>query len=452
MQENNSQYNRYSNQVYDADELHPQKPSDNKKKKKDIWGYVLVSGISILLTASIFLVYIFSDFSKVLNQSFVELQNSSYEKNDIDVEVADEESEAALEKFNVVKDLLFENYYIELTYPEIIEAMTTGMLENLGSPYTYYLSPEDVAEMEESMSGVYSGIGATVEKVDTYFQVSDLTEDSPADKAGMMINDVFVSVDDNLAKDYDDVSALAKDIRGEEGTTVTIVVFRPSENREYTFEIERKEITNSNIHSRMINDEIGYIRIVTFNDSVSDNFIDAMEKLQEEGAKNVIFDLRNNSGGYVDEVLNMLDYLLPEGLLITEIGRRDGVPFELEEYSDDFMGVPEDMKYVCLMNQNSASASELFSGCLRDWDKAKLVGETSFGKGVGTITKFLSDGSAVQITNFYYNLPSGENIDGEGIEPDYLVELPDEVKNIIVSRINLEDDLQLQKAIELLEQ
>ncbi|NLJ94775.1 MAG: hypothetical protein GX326_04720, partial [Clostridiaceae bacterium] len=171
MQENNSQYNRYSNQVYDADELHPQKPSDNKKKKKDIWGYVLVSGISILLTASIFLVYIFSDFSKVLNQSFVELQNSSYEKNDIDVEVADEESEAALEKFNVVKDLLFENYYIELTYPEIIEAMTTGMLENLGSPYTYYLSPEDVAEMEESMSGVYSGIGATVEKVDTYFQV-----------------------------------------------------------------------------------------------------------------------------------------------------------------------------------------------------------------------------------------------------------------------------------------
>ncbi|NLZ71058.1 MAG: S41 family peptidase, partial [Clostridiaceae bacterium] len=167
--------------------------------------------------------------------------------------------------------------------------------------------------------------------------------------------------------------------------------------------------------------------------------------------KNVIFDLRNNGGGYVDEVLDMLDYLLPEGLLITEVGRRDGKDFEVEEYSDEYMGVPEDMKYVCLINQNSASASELFSGCLRDWEKAQLVGEKSFGKGVGTITKFLNDGSAVQITNFYYNLPNGENIDGEGLEPDYLVELPEDVKNVIVSRINLEQDLQLKKAIEILE-
>ncbi len=454
--QNDKQYNPYtnhSNNYYQADEIIPQnnQTPNKKEKKKDIWGYILVSGISILLTASIFIVYIASGLSQSLNQVYIDSDNGIFKEENIDSDISADSDNSAMKKFNTIRDLILDNYYEKLSKNEIIEAMTLGMLENLGSPYTFYLSPEEVEQMEDSMSGAYSGIGATVEKVDDHYQVSDLVEDSPADKAGILINDIFVSIDGYSADGYEDVSALAADIRGEKGTTVEIQILRPSENKRYTFTVERKEITNSNIHAKMLDDNIGYVRITSFNDGVSDNFIEAMDQLQKEGAKNVIFDLRNNGGGYVDEVLDMLDYLLPEGLLITEVGRRDGKDFEVEEYSDEYMGVPEDMKYVCLINQNSASASELFSGCLRDWEKAQLVGEKSFGKGVGTITKFLNDGSAVQITNFYYNLPNGENIDGEGLEPDYLVELPEDVKNVIVSRINLEQDLQLKKAIEILE-
>ena len=243
---------------------------------------------------------------------------------------------------------------------------------------------------------------------------------------------------------------LALNIRVEQGTKVVIEIYRASDNKNYEFEITRANITNANIRSEMLTDDIGYVRIVEFNEGVGYNFVTAMNNLQDQGAKNIVFDLRNNGGGYVNEVLYMLDYLLPEGELITEIGRRSGKEFEITESSDAEMGVPADMKYACIMNNNSASASELFAGCLRDWNKAELVGETSFGKGVGTITQYLEDGSAVQITNFYYNLPSGTNVDGEGLIPDYEVELPEDVRNMIISRIDSEDDTQLQKAIEIL--
>ena len=193
-------------------------------------------------------------------------------------------SEAALENLMLSRSSI-RNYYIELTYPKL-SSYDYRYVEGLASHTRIIFHPKMLQRWKSQCLGYIVG-WSYGRKSSTHFQVSDLIEDSPADKAEM-INDVFVSVDDNLAKDYDDVTALAKDIRGEEGTTVTIVIFRPSENKEYTFDIERQQITNSNIHSRMIDDEIGYIRIVTFNDSVSDNFIDAMEKLQEKGAKNII--------------------------------------------------------------------------------------------------------------------------------------------------------------------
>ncbi len=440
------------NSGYDPNSIAPNRYTQDKiGKKTHTWGYVLTALISVVLTVVLMLtLFLNINLKKIMAanpidaaiENGAELPSIFFEDN--------VDNQEALEKLNIMFKLLKDNYYEELSDSEIINAMMVGMLENIGSPYTFYMSPEYVIEMEDSMSGSYSGIGATVEKISNYYQISDIVEDSPADQAGLMINDMFVKVDGHDATEYEDVSSLASDIRGEEGTSVEVIVFRPSENKEMTFDIVRKNITNSNIHSRMLNSDIGYVRIVSFNKDVAENFIDAVDQLQEQGAKHIVFDLRNNGGGYVDEVLAMLDYLLPEGTMITEVGRRNGEPYELEERSDEDMGVPENMRYICLMNNNSASASELFAGCLRDWGKAELVGKTSFGKGVGTITKYLSDGSAVQITNFYYNLPNGENINDIGLDPDYEVELPDEYENVIVSRIPENEDAQLEKAIKVL--
>lgn len=428
--------------------------SGNAKTKHGIWGYVLTAGISVFLTASIFIAIFAVLYSNriIFGQDSSGYHSSVQEEKGYGLDFKDtEENQEALQKLNTVLKLLGDNYYKELSDKELIEAMTSGLMLEMESPYTFYMDPEYVQDMEESMSGVYSGIGATVEKVGADYQISDLVPESPAEKSGLQINDIFVSIDGKNAAEYQDVTALAMDIRGEEGTTVKVVIYRRSDNKEYTFDVKRAKITNANIHYRMLTDKIGYVRITEFNDNVSDNFIYAMDFLQEEGAEDVVFDLRNNGGGYVHEVLAMLDYLLPEGELITEVGRRNGEPFEIQETSDARTGVPDTMNYICLMNGNSASASELFAGCLRDWQKAQLVGETSYGKGVGTITKYLTDGSAVQITNFYYNLPNGENVDQVGLEPDYPVELPEEVQNVIVSRIEPEQDTQLQKAIEVLE-
>lgn len=443
----NDEQNQSGPESYQADSVNPY--HENKtpiaNKSGGLWGYFLTAAISVFLTAAICfgLVLTFG----ILRPGRTLTPSLSFPKQNF---ADNSENQQALDKLSVIIKQVQDNYYEELSDQKIIQAMTEGMLEKIGSPYTFYLSPEYVKQMEESMSGSYSGIGATVEQVREGFQISDLVEDSPAEKAALLINDVFMAVDGKKATEFEDVNAIAMAIRGEDGSQVEIKIYRPSQNKEFTFKLTRTTITNSNIHSAMVTDEIGYVRIVSFNQGVSDNFIEAMDKLQAAGAKNVIFDVRNNGGGYVDEVLNMLDYLLPEGPLITEVGRRNGKDFQQEENSDAEMGVPDSMHYICLINKNSASASELFSGSLRDWDKAKLVGEQSFGKGVGSITNFLTDGSAVQITNFYYNLPSGENINEVGLKPDFPVELPEDQQNITVSRIPQGQDKQLEKAIDLL--
>ncbi|HHT23988.1 MAG TPA: S41 family peptidase [Clostridiaceae bacterium] len=445
--------------VYQPDQI------QDKKVKNNFWGYFLTSVVSVILTVAMILGILISFKGKELFSN-AQVNKEFFPKKSQIINVKENEdgndelslvfkntpaNKKSLEKLETIFSILQNDYYEELSENQLIDAMAIGMVEQLESPYTFYMTPEYVEEMEDLMSGEYSGIGAVVEQVGASYQISDIIEDSPAEKSGLMVNDVFVSVDGKDASEFEDVAILALNIRGEQGTKVVIEIYRASDNKNYKFEITRANITNANIRSEMLTDDIGYVRILEFSDGAADNFITAMDNLQDQGAKNIVFDLRNNGGGYIDEVLYMLDYLLSEGELTTEIGRRNGQEFEITEFSDKETGVPEDMKFACIMNNNSASASELFAGCLRDWNKAELVGETSFGKGVGTITQYLEDGSAVQITNFYYNLPSGTNIDGTGLTPDYEVELPENIRNMIISRIDSKEDTQLQKAIEILE-
>lgn len=417
---------------------------ENKTSKK--WPLLVLAGLVCLaLFISVIL--------PIINISMTNSQNNTRQISSkflpgLNVEEDDEEALAQLKKLKLIYDFLKDNYYRELSDAEMLEAMYAGLLEEMDSPYTFYLSEEEFATVEESMAGEYSGIGAQVSWQNGVYIITDVFDNSPAAKAGVRNGDQFVSVNGKLAGEFADVNLLATEVRGEEGTTVVIEIFRPSEQKDYTFEIVRGTVHNANLKFEMLENEIGYVRILSFNEGVANNFISALTELAEQGAKTIIFDVRNNGGGYVNEVTRMLDYLLPKGVLAVAKGRSGGSEFEESWDSDASVGVSEAWNYVVLMNEFSASASELFAGCLKDWEKAVLVGENSFGKGVGSVTYSLTDGSAIQITNFHYFLPSGECVQDVGIAPDIEVLLPQEFAGLPLGQIPHEEDTQLQIAIE----
>ena len=365
---------------------------------------------------------------------------------------AEEGVDIALAKLSEVYDLIYENYIEELSHAELIEIMTQGLAGNMDSPYTFYLSADDNQASQDAMSGEYSGIGAIVMMDDAgFFVVNDVVMNSPAEEAGVAIGDRIIAVNGKTTMDVQDVSQLANMIRGEDGTPVNITFFRPSENREIVQDIIRKKITNASLTYQMLQEGIGYIRLTEFSAHAAENFEKAVLDLMDAGAQHLVIDLRSNGGGYAYQCIDMLDILLPAQTIATVEGRSDGKEYTEEWKTTKPALVPESMTYAILLNRYSASASELFSGVLRDLDKAILIGEQTYGKGVGTLTWSLSDNSAIQITTFGYFLPKGESIDKIGLVPDEEITLDDEAAKKPINQLSLEEDTQLAKAIELLE-
>ncbi len=361
------------------------------------------------------------------------------------------ENREAIAKLYEIYEAIQDNYYAELNDAQLIEAMARGLVNEMESPYTMYLTAEQVERIDESMSGQYSGIGAYVTlNPDGFVMITDIIENSPAEDIGLMVGDLFMEVDGEDVSGYGDVNAVAALVRGIEGSTVDLLVYRPSTQDYIELTATRRVITTESVVYRMLTPAIGYVHIREFSQNSGQNFIEAMNDLQSQGAVEIIFDLRNNTGGLANEVIQMLDYLLPETEIATLQGRRNGEAFSESWMSDERVGVSGDMHYAVLINEISASASELFAGCLRDYEKASLIGKQTMGKGSGTITVRLEDGSAINLTNFKYYLPNGESIEGEGIAPDINVSLPDDAQGLPVNRIPLELDDQLQAAIDYL--
>lgn len=410
------------------------------------WKYVLTALISAMFTfvvTAAILIAVFFSFGP---------QTSTPGSFSIDLKNNDEETRRAADKLKTIYHYINNEYYRELSEAEMLEAMSAGLAFSMESPYTMYLTAEQNALIEESMSGEYSGIGAIVAMGnDGLIEITELVENGPAIEAGLQIGDVFVSVNGEDVTSLPDVSTLAAMVRGPADSKVEIEIYRPSERSNLKFSPVRRKIENASVRYKMLDEKIGYISISEFSHGVAQNFIAAVDKLQQEGAESIVFDLRNNGGGLADEVVDMLDYLLPELTLATLEGRSSGQVFERSWESDAKMGVPENMRFAVIINQFSASASELFSGCLQDYDKAVLVGKQSFGKGSGTITFPLSDGSALTVTNFLYYLPDGESIEGKGLTPDIDIELPDEARVKSVAQLTIEEDTQLSAAIEQLQ-
>lgn len=335
-------------------------------------------------------------------------------------------------------------YYFDTDDAAREEAIYDGIMEGLGDPYSVYYTDEEFADLMETNSGEYYGVGAVVtQSADMTISVVRPIPGSPAEEAGIMAEDIIVQVDDMEIVDQE-LSLVVEKIKGTDGTTAYIKVYRPSINDYLEFDVERRLVENVSVYYEMLDNNIGYVQVQQFYENTADEFTDAIENLESQGADSLIIDMRDNPGGLLNAVVDMCSYIIDDGNILTTKDKNGSVIAKYDDNNKHSL----DMPMVVLINGNSASASEVFAGAMKDTEKAVLVGTTSFGKGIVQSVMPLSDGTAIKLTIAKYFTPAGNDIHELGIEPDYVVELPDGKQNAV--NLERENDTQLKKAVEIL--
>nr|WP_283246185.1 S41 family peptidase [Zhenhengia yiwuensis] len=346
-------------------------------------------------------------------------------------------------KIEVIEKTLDKYYVGELDKTAMEEGIYKGLVSSVGDPYTTYYTKEEFDSIMEKTSGVYAGIGVQmmVDQTDNTILVTDVFEGSPAEKAGMLSKDKIVGAEGQPLTG-DDFNEAPKIIKGKPGTKVTVTVFRPSTNETLDLEMKRENVIYPSVSHKMLEGDINYIKISSFEELTYDQFKEALDEGTKANAEGLIIDLRDNTGGLLDVTVQIVDELIPEGVIVSTKDKNGKVK---EMTSDDqYVDIP----IVVLVNERSASASEVLSGALKDHNRAILVGNRTFGKGIVQTIMPLTDGSAIKVTTSQYFTPSGVCIQGEGIEPDYKVDLAPEL--MIKAKLEYNEDLQLQKAVEVL--
>lgn len=342
------------------------------------------------------------------------------------------------EKLDKINGLI-ESYYLyedEIDADALIDGIYSGYASELGDPYTVYYDEEETKSLLETTTGEFSGIGATMSMNVTSGEITvvNVYEDSPADKAGIKAGDVLYQVD---GKDTDgqELDTVVSWIKGEKGTDVALSVIRDGEDIETV--ATRDVIQIQTVAYEMKEGSIGYIAVSEFDSVTYEQFKEALEDLEEQGMQGLVIDLRGNPGGNLDTVTDMLKLLLPEGTIVSTKDKYGNV----EEINCD--GKNEFTKPLAvLVNQYSASASEIFAGAVQDYGTGQIVGMTTYGKGVVQQLIDLRDGTCLKLTIAEYYTPSGRSINGEGVVPDVEVEY----------EYNAQDpqaDNQLEKAMEV---
>ncbi len=301
---------------------------------------------------------------------------------------------------------------------KVQESIYKGILDSLDDPYSVYYTKEEYSEMMETNSGQYSGIGAYISQntENGELSISRPMPGSPAEKAGMLSGDVIIEVNgENVVGQ--DINLVVSKIKGKKGTTVDILVKREGESEAINISVIRDTIEVQMLESEMLEDNVGYIFIYSFERTTFNQFVTAYDKLKSEGMESLIIDLRDNPGGDLDVVVELADFILPEGKIVyTKDKNGKG-----ETYTSDKRCI--DIPLTVLVNRNSASASEILAGSIKDYKYGTLVGEKTFGKGIVQIVFGLRDGSGVKITESEYYLPNDECIHKVGISPDVEIEL-----------------------------
>lgn len=359
--------------------------------------------------------------------------------------ITNAERRRTLSKLSLLEQFIDDYYLNDLTAEDYANGLYKGLISSLDDRYAAYYTEEEYEEISAVNEGKYVGIGCSI-SLDSETGVVTLIqpyEGGPADKAGIQTGDVLVAVgDENIAGlELSEVVALVK---GEEHTDVTLTIMRESSEEPIELVVTREEVETKTISYKMLDDGIGYLAISGFKESTKEQFSQALDALKDMDMKGLILDVRDNGGGSLDTVVNIADKLLPEGLIVYTRDKYDKGE-DYESTDKEYLDLP----MVLLVNENSASASEVLAGALRDHEAATLVGTKTFGKGIVQSIFDLDDGSALKLTTSKYYTPNGDNIHEVGIEPDIVVELDEEYKK--KEEPTMEDDNQLQVAIECME-
>ena len=349
------------------------------------------------------------------------------------------------EKMQLVISEIDKLYIDEIDEEELENAVCKGILESLGDPYSCYYDEEELASMLEGVTGTYCGIGVAVaQNIETKeIIVTTAFKSGSAYEAGIKPGDILIGVDGKSVED-NDLDTVVSWVKGEEGTEVTVQILRDGKEMEFT--MDRRIIKIDTVFYKMLDDNIGYIQLTEFDEVSITQFSDAVEDLKSQGMEKVIVDIRDNPGGRMDVVCDLVNTFLEKDKLILYTEDKYGEREEQHTLKDGtLMGMP----LVVLVNGNSASASEVFSGVVKDYEVGTVVGTQTFGKGIVQRLVRLSDGTALKLTYSKYYTPSGVDIHGKGIEPNEVVELPDDKESPTLLEEG-EEDTQLQRAIEIL--
>lgn len=351
-----------------------------------------------------------------------------------------------ISEMDSLKGLLDKNFLFDYKDEDFYNGALKGMFANLGDPYTSYYPKDEFNKLMENLDGRYKGIGVTVSpSKEGMIKVVQVFENSPAKEAGMKSGDFIKSVEGNNfdAIELDKAVAL---IRGKAGTKVKIEVLRKSENKPdgelIPMLVERRDVTVDTVYSKVLDlkgTKIGYLRLSAFDDITWDDFKDQYSKLKNSDIKGLVLDLRNNPGGSLDVCLNIADTFLDKGVIVTTEDKNGNV---ITEKSDETM---DDIPMTVLINQNSASASEILAGAFKDRGRAKIVGTKSFGKGIVQKVFPLENGAGAKITISEYKTPSGNKINKIGVKPD--IEVENKNQELDLNENDFKNDQQFLKAL-----
>ncbi|PID82428.1 MAG: peptidase S41 [Clostridiales bacterium] len=346
--------------------------------------------------------------------------------SDVDkIDVKDNSSDKSerYKKLDYLEKFIRNNYYEGDSNINFDEGLYRGLFEAIGDKYSRYYTKEEFENFSSQLRGEFTGIGVNIEpRENGMIRISSAIEGTPAFEAGLQAGDMIFKVDDKLVEDDESHNATVSRITGEKGTKVKIYVYRTNKDtlqrEELSFDIIRDTITVPPVKSRMESDAIGYLKIVEFDEGVAGEFKKHLKDLMDQGMKYLILDLRDNPGGDLGECVEIADEILPTGTVVS----LEGPTIDREDYTSDEVNKLE-IPYVVLINENSASASEILSGAIKDFDTAKIFGTKSFGKGIVQSVINYFDGSGFTLTTSYYLTPNGNKITKENpVVPDVNME------------------------------
>ena len=349
-----------------------------------------------------------------------------------------------VQKIEYLEKLIDQEYLGDVDKDEMAEGVYAGLIYGLGDVYSRYYTADEYAQETASTDGAYAGIGVSIQKnKNGGVQIAECYEGGPGAEAGLQTGDVITAINDTDVTDME-LADVVSIIRENKDKTIVLTVFRENEEKSREISVDVTDVELPSVFGEMLDEKTGYIQITQFTGVTPQQYKDMFAELKDKGMERLVIDLRDNPGGLLTSVCDILREILPEGLIVyteDKYGNRE------EETCDGKHQL--DMPLAVLVNENSASASEIFAGAVQDHEVGTIVGTTTYGKGVVQELRQLSDGSAVKLTVSNYYTPNGNSINKVGIKPDVEVKLASELLN--KDEITHEEDNQLQKALDVIE-